>query len=179
MLIAASPDIDGSIVGDVVGAGSTLSIVTANGSTRPGPRALAPTDVRHPVFQPFAGNAATLGYVTFQNLARVGGSACQTLARFTTGDTAFVECPSGDGRALVLASDLNNRWNDFPLHATLCRSCTGGALPASTHAHASVFRQQRRPACGAPGLATIEAAGVPRRIAVNVDPREADRHGFR
>lgn len=177
MLIAAGTDIDGSIVGDVVGAGSTLSIVTANGSTRPGPRALAPTDVRHPVFQPFAGNAATLGFVTFQNAARVGGSACQTLARFTTGDTALVECPSGDGRALVLASDLNNKWNDFPLHATFVPFLHEVVrYLASTRAHASEYFVGDAPAGvrGVPGLATIESAGVPRQIAINVDPREAD-----
>jgi hypothetical protein len=177
ILVAASPDLDGSIVADVLGAGSTLNIVTANGGTRPGPRALAPTDVRHPVFQPFAGNAASLGFVTFQTAARVGGSACQTLARFTTGDSALVECPSGDGRALVLASDLNNRWNDFPLHATFVPFLHEVVrYLASTRAHASEYFVGDAPAGvrRTPGLATFEAAGVPRQIAVNVDPREAD-----
>ena len=177
ILVAASPDLDGSIVADVLGAGSTLTIVTANGGTRPGPRALAPTDVRHPVFQPFAGNAASLGFVTFQTAARVAGSACQTLARFTTGDTALVECPSGDGRALVLASDLNNRWNDFPLHATFVPFVHEVVrYLASTRAHASEYFVGNAPAGvrRAPGLASIESSGVARQIAVNVDPREAD-----
>jgi hypothetical protein len=177
ILVAASPDLDGSIVADVLGAGSTLNIVTANGGTRPGPRALAPTDVRHPVFQPFAGNAASLGFVTFQTAARVAGSACQTLARFTTGDTALVECPSGDGRALVLASDLNNRWNDFPLHATFVPFLHEVVrYLASTRAHASEYFIGDAPAGvrRAPGLASIESSGVARQIAVNVDPREAD-----
>jgi hypothetical protein len=177
ILVAASPDLDGSIVADVLGAGSTLNIVTADGGTRPGPRALAPTDVRHPVFQPFAGNAASLGFVTFQTAARVGGTACQTLARFTTGDTALVECPSGDGRALVLASDLNNRWNDFPLHATFVPFLHEVVrYLASTRAHASEYFVGDAPsgARRGPGLASIETAGVQRQIAVNVDPREAD-----
>jgi hypothetical protein len=176
ILVAASPDLDGSIVADVLGAGSTLNIVTADGGTRPGPRALAPTDVRHPVFQPFAGNAASLGFVTFQTAARVGGSACQTLARFTTGDTALVECPSGDGRALVLASDLNNRWNDFPLHATFVPFLHEVVrYLASTRAHASEYFVGDAPSgVRRPGLASIETAGVQRQIAVNVDPREAD-----
>jgi hypothetical protein len=177
MLVAAGADVDGSIVADVLGAGSTLTLVTANAGPRPGPRALAPTDVRHPVFQPFAGNAATLGFVTFQNAARVGGSACQTLARFTTGDAALVECPSGDGRALVLASDLNNRWNDFPLHATFVPFVHEAVrYLASTRAHASEYFVGDAPAGvrRTPGLATIETGGVQRRIAINVDPREAD-----
>src|SRR5207244_158870 len=117
VLIAAGPDVDGDVVADVFGSGSTLRVVTATGA-KPAPRALAPADVRHPVFQPFAGGTATLGLVTFQTAARIDGSACQTLARFTTGDTALLECPAGEGRGLVLASDLDNRWNDFPVHAT-------------------------------------------------------------
>jgi hypothetical protein len=178
MFVAAGTDVDGSIVADVLGAGSTLRIVTING-TRPEPRALAPTDVRHPVFQPFAGNAATLGLVTFQNAARIGGSACQTLARFTTGDAALIECPSGDGRALVLASDVDNRWNDFPLHATFVPFLHEVVrYLASARAHASEYFVGDAPAGikRVPGIVSVDSAtpAGPRRIAVNVDPREAD-----
>jgi hypothetical protein len=178
MLVAAGAEVDGSIIADVLGAGSTLRVVTTG--TRAEPRALAPTDVRHPVFQPFAGNAATLGLVTFQNASRIGGSGCQTLARFTTGDEALVECPSGDGRTLVLASDLDNRWNDFPLHATFVPFLHEVVrYLASARAHASEYFVADAPAGvkRAPGIVTIGdpavAAGT-RRIAVNVDPREAD-----
>jgi hypothetical protein len=163
-------------VTDVLGAASSLTIAPAN-STRQEPRTLAPTDVRHPVFQPFAANAATLGFVTFQTAVRIGGTACQTLARFTTGEPALLECPSGDGRALVLASDLNNRWNDFPLHATFVPFLHEVVrYLASSRAHASEYFVGDAPAGvrRAPGLATVDAGGVPRRIAVNVDPREAD-----
>jgi hypothetical protein len=180
MLIAAGPDVDGDVVGDVLGAGSTLRIVTANG-TRPAARTLAPADVRHPVFQAFAGSAATLGLVTFQNAARIGGSACQTLARFTTGDTALIECPAGDGRALVIASDLDNRWSDFPLHATFVPFLHEVVrYLASARAHASDYVVGDAPpgVKKEPGLVTLPDAarggGGPRRIAVNVDPRETD-----
>ncbi len=178
MLVAAGAEVDGGIIADVLGAGSTLRVVTTG--TRPEPRALAPTDVRHPVFQPFAGNAATLGLVTFQNASRIGGTGCQTLARFTTGDEALVECPSGDGRTLVLASDLDNRWNDFPLHATFVPFLHEVVrYLASARAHASEYFVGDAPAGvqRAPGIVTVGdpavAAGT-RRIAVNVDPREAD-----
>jgi len=176
LLVASGTEMDGSIVTDVLGAASSLTIAPANG-IRQEPRALAPTDVRHPVFQPFAGSAATLGFVTFQTAVRIAGSACQTLARFTTGEPALLECPSGDGRALVLASDLNNRWNDFPLHATFVPFLHEVVrYLASTRAHASEYFIGDAPAGvrRAPGLATIDAAGVQRRIAINVDPREAD-----
>ena len=176
LLVASGTEMDGSIVTDVLGAASTLTIAPANG-IRQEARALAPTDVRHPVFQPFAGSAATLGFVTFQTAVRIAGSACQTLARFTTGEPALLECPSGDGRALVFASDLNNRWNDFPLHATFVPFLHEVVrYLASTRAHASEYFVGAAPAGvrRTPGLATIDAAGVQRRIAINVDPREAD-----
>jgi hypothetical protein len=179
LLVAAGPDVDGTIVGDVLGADSTLRIVNATGPKR-GPRSLAPTDVRHPVFQAFAGHAGTLGLVTFQTAAQIAGTGCQTLARFTTGDTALIECPAGDGRALILASDLDNRWNDFPLHATFVPFVHEVVrYLASTRAHASDYFVGDAPAGvkRTPGVVTLSdtaAAGGRRRIAVNVDPREAD-----
>jgi Aerotolerance regulator N-terminal/von Willebrand factor type A domain len=180
IFIAAGPDVDGDVVGDVLGAGSTLRIATVEGA-RPAPRALAPADGRHPVFRAFAGNPASLGLVTFQNAARIGGSACQTLARFTTGDTALIECPAGDGHALVLASDLDNRWNDFPLHATFVPFVHEVVrYLASARAHAVDYLIADAPAGvrRVPGVVTLtgaaQAAGGARMIAVNVDPRETD-----
>lgn len=180
MFIAAGPDVDGDVVGDVLGAGSTLRVATTDG-TKAVARALAPADGRHPVFQVFAGNPASLGLVTFQNAARVGGAACQTLARFTTGDTALIECPAGDGRALVMASDLNNRWNDFPLHATFVPFVHEVVrYLASTRARTVGYLIGDAPAGvkRAPGIVVLpDAAGGPggaRTIAVNIDPREAD-----
>jgi len=180
VLVAAGPDVDGDVVADVLGSGSTLRIVTVN-ATKPATRTLAPADVRHPVFQPFAGNTATLGLVKFQNAARISGSACQTLARFTSGDTALIECPAGDGRALVLASDLDNRWNDFPLHATFVPFLHEVVrYLASARAHASDYLVGDAPAgvSKTPGFASwsdpARPGTAPRRIAVNVDPRETD-----
>ena len=179
MFIAAGQEVDGDIVADVLGAGSTLRVATTP-AAKPAARALAPADVRHPIFQAFAGNAGTLGLVKFQNASKIGGSGCQTLARFTTGDTAFIECPAGEGRALVLASDLDNKWSDFPLHATFVPFLHEIVrYLASARAHASDYLVADAPAGvkKTPGAATIAAAsgrGEPRRIVVNVDPRESD-----
>ena len=180
VLIAAGPEVDGDVVGDVLGAGSTLRIVAIE-AARPAPRVLAPADGRHPVFQPFAANPASLGLVTFHNAARISGSSCQTLARFTTGDTALLECPAGEGRALVIASDLNNRWNDFPLHATFVPFVHEAVrYLASARAHAMDYLIADAPAGvkRVPGIASMpdgaRAGAGARRIAVNVDPREAD-----
>jgi hypothetical protein len=180
IFIAAGPDVDGDVVGDVLGGGSTLRIAAVEGA-RPAARALAPVDGRHPVFQAFAGNPGSLGLVTFQNAARIGGDACQTLARFTTGDTALIECPAGEGRALVLASDLNNRWNDFPLRATFVPFVHEVVrYLASTRPRATDYLVGDAPAGvkRAPGIVTLNDAaatgGGARVIAVNVDPRESD-----
>ena len=119
--------------------------------------------------------------MTFRNAARIGGSACQTLARFTTGDTALIECPAGEGRSLIVASDLDNRWNDFPLHATfvpfvheVVRYLASGRAHTTDYVVADVPPGVKP----APGIATIgdaaRGAAAARTIAVNVDPRESD-----
>jgi len=194
LLIAAGADVDGDIIADVLGPGSTLRIVTVDG-TRPGVRRLAPADVRHPVFHAFAANAATLGLVKFTQAARVGGSGCQTLARFTTGDTALVECPAGEGRALVIAADLDNKWSDFPLHASFVPFVHEAVrYLGSARGHASDYLVADAPPGveRVPGVATIADGGrggvtrsstarsgrpealEGRRIAINVDARESE-----
>jgi hypothetical protein len=180
VLVAAGPDVDGDVIADVLGSASTLTIVTATGA-KPEPRALAPADVRHPIFHPFASNTATLGLVTFQQVSHVGGADCQTLGRFTTGETALVECAAGDGRALVFASDLENRWNDFPVHATFVPFLHEVVrYLASARAHAGEYLVADAPAGAAhkPGIVELadlsRPGGTPRTVAINVDPREAD-----
>jgi hypothetical protein len=179
-LIAVGPDVDGEVAADVLGSASTLAVATA--AIRPATtRALAPVDVRHPIFQAFAANPAVLGLVTFDTVAQIGGSACQSLARFTTGEAALIECPAGEGRALVLASDVGNRWNDFPLHATFVPFVHEAVrYLASARALASEYLVADAPA-GAPrtpGVVTLPDASNPlgpgRRVAINVDPREAN-----
>lgn len=130
LFIAAGPDVDGTELVDVLGAGTAASTVLGAPLARPGlsgrdvaplvpprdaSRALAPVDPRHPLFRAFGGNAAALGLPRFERITRVGG-ACPTLARFTTGEVALAECQVGSGRALVFASDIDNRWNSFPRH---------------------------------------------------------------
>lgn len=179
LLIAAGPDVDGDVVADVLGAGAPLRIGSV-AAAKPAPRSLAPADGRHPIFRPFASNAATLGLVTFQTVARVVGDNCQPLARFTTGEAALLDCSAGDGRALVLASDLDNHWNDFPLHPTFVpflheavRYLASTATRASEYLVADAPSGVRR----SPGVVALDGSrpgAVAQRIAVNVDPREGD-----
>ena len=160
----------------MLGADVPLRIV--NTDTRRADRSLAPADVRHPIFQSFSSGAATLGLVRFHTVAHVEGAGCQAVARFTTGETALLDCPTGDGRALVLASDLDNRWSDFPLHATFVPF-----LHEAVRYLASGRSQNRDYLVGdvpagipaTPGIVTIPGpASQFRYVAVNVDPRESD-----
>ena len=180
LLMAAGPEIDGSVVADVLGAGSTLRVVTEHGAWT-APQTLAPIDGRHPLFQLFAGTAATLGLVTFRTAARISGDGCQPIARFTNGEGAVMECEAGDGRVLVMASDLDNRWNDFPLHAAFVPF-----LHEAIRYLASVRPLASEYVVGAaaagvsrtPGVTVLDdpgRAGAPRRtMAINVDPREGE-----
>ena len=47
---------------------------------------------------------SSLGLVKFRRVADVRAEGCQTLARFTSGEPALVDCELGQGRAIVLAS---------------------------------------------------------------------------
>jgi hypothetical protein len=182
LLIAAGPDIDADVVADVFGDGSLLR-VAAPVQMVAERRTLAPADVRHPIFQPYGSNAATLGLVKFRIVARIGGPGCQTIARFTTGEPALLDCSIGDGRAMVMASDLDNRWNDFPLHPTFVPFLHEAVRYLSSgRPHADEYLVGDAPAGvpREPGIATLQdragvgAPGRTRRVAVNVDPREGD-----
>jgi len=177
LLVVAGPDVDGDVAADVLGGASSLKIVNPQSKRDAG--TLAPSDVRHPIFRPFPGNSTTLGLVRFQEAARIEGAGCQVLARFTSGGSAILECPAGDGRAIVLASDLNNRWNDFPLHSSFVPFLHETVrYLSSTRAAVADYTIGAAPAGvpRTPGVHTLEArpGAAPRRVAVNVDPREVD-----
>ena len=180
VFIAAGPSVDGEVAADSVGGGLTVAEQAPKGAARAqGRRALAPSDLRHPLFEAFGTSVASLGLATFDRIADIRASSCQTLARFTTGEPALLDCAVGEGRLLVLASDLDKQWNDFPRFATFVpflheavRYLGGAGF------HVSDYVIGRLPAGVAPnpGLTTTArpGGGPPRRIAVNVDPVESD-----
>jgi len=80
-----------------------------------------------------------------------------------------------------MASDLNNRWNDFPLHATFVPFVHEVVrFLASSRPHALDYLIGDAPpgVPRVPGIAMLDStargAGGVRAIAVNVDPRESD-----
>lgn len=175
VLVAAGTDVDAQVA-----AGAT-SVTFEFTELPPAPaiRSLAPADLRHPVFRSFAAESATLGLVRFRQIVVVRGTGCHTLARFSSGEPALQECQSGEGRVLVLASDLDGRWNDFPVHATFVpflhetvAYLAGGPRRPSTYLVSSV-----PPGVPAePGVHRIPGDGerTGAAVAVNVDVRESD-----
>ena len=114
----------------------------------------------------------------FQTVARIGGADCQTLARFTSGEPALVDCGAGDGRAMVFASDLNNRWNDFPLHPSFVaflHEAVSYLSSARPHAAEYLIGDAPPGIPRTPGIVAVQEGPRARSVAVNVDPREGDR----
>jgi hypothetical protein len=179
LLVAAGPDVDGSVVADVLGPDARLQVVSDE--RKAVSLTLAPADVRHPIFRAFGAEVASLGLVTFRNAARIHGSSCQTLAKFTSGDAALIDCTAGEGHAVVVASDLNNQWNDFPLRSSFVPFVHEAIRFLSTSSVRSGEYLVGDVPAGVPPtpgvftVATAQRPGSPaRKIVVNVDARESD-----
>jgi hypothetical protein len=136
--------------------------------------ALSATDLRHPIVRAFGPLTANLGQIRFERAWRLGETGWDTAARFTDGSAALLERREGRGRVALFASDLDRRWNDFPLNPAYVPFVT------ETVRYVMVARDTRRDyAVGAapagaeaqPGVYRTTADG--RLVAVNVDPRES------
>ena len=179
LLIAGGPDVDPQVLREALG-----GVVQTALNARPAGSSLrfAPADSRHPVFRLFAGVGA-LSNVSFERAARVEPSGtAEIIARYTDGTAALVEDRSTGGRVLIFASDLNNRWNDFPVQPAFVPFVHEMLryLAAARAARVDYVVGELPGAGNAPGAVQLTAAaGSPsakagRRVAVNVDPRESD-----
>ncbi|PWT81475.1 MAG: hypothetical protein C5B57_10350 [Blastocatellia bacterium] len=183
LLLAAGPEVDGDVVADIFAGQPRLGISTSIAPAAQWPkRSLVAADTRHPLFEAFGSTASALGLVTFQRIARIDAPGCQTVARFTTGEAALLDCSPGEGRALVFASDFDNRWSDFPRHATFVPFVQEAVryVTSGRPLRAEYLIGQLPPGVAAtPGIVTAPDAMLARgqrgvKIAVNVDPRESD-----
>jgi hypothetical protein len=181
VLVAAAADIDADVLPEALGgARIALSPPAASPGGEGGYRTLALSDARHPALRAFQGRTS-LGLVKFRKwttMQATPAGGCQPLARFTSGEAALVDCEIGDGRALIFASDLDNRWNDFPRHSTfvpfLHEAVRYLSRPGQSTDH--VVGQGPAGVDSVPGITLVprtdrEAA---RLISVNVDPSESD-----
>src|SRR5260221_2639233 len=112
LFIAAGPDVDASVVATLLDWPPP-----APGETQ-SPGVLAATDLRHPVFRPFGAVAANFGQIVIDRAWELDpGDAWRVVARYTNGGTALAERSGSAGRLLLFTSDVDRRWNDFPLNA--------------------------------------------------------------
>ncbi len=173
LFIAAAPELEIAVLAEMTGWQPPLTAVE-----QAGPLTLAATDVRHPIFRPLGALAANLGQARFDRSWRVSSEGWSAVARFTNGTPALLERASGRGRVLLFASDVDRRWNDFPLHPAFVpfaveslryvaaraadrrppRDYTVAAAPAEAHQAPGVYRTADN-----------------RPFAVNVDVREGAR----
>ncbi|MDE3155745.1 MAG: VWA domain-containing protein [Acidobacteriota bacterium] len=179
LLVAAGPGIDAGVLQSIVPKGMPAMDVTPPQTDGPG-LSLVVADVRHPVVASFGPSAVSLGAVRFRRVARVAAPpSAEVVAQFSDGEPALVDLAGPSAHVLLFASDLSDRWNDFPRHPTF--------LPFLQEAVGYLVGPRRLPGgylvgevppgvAARPGVVTVPAAdGQPaRRVAVNVDPREAD-----
>ena len=169
LVLAASPDVEADVLSTMFGWQPAFAAAEAARST-----SLAATDLRHPVFRPFGALVANLGQVRFQRLWDVAPAGWEVAGRFTDGAPALLEREEGRGRVLLFASDLDRRWNDFPLHPVFVPFLGEAVRYVSAEAAAgsSVTVGEAPPALPRqPGVHRMP--GQDRLITVNVDSRES------
>lgn len=170
VLIAAGPDVEPAVLSTVFDWKPALSGV----DQPPRAVALSATDVRHPIFRPFGALVANLGQVRFDRAWRVRPDGWDVAARFTDGTPALLERAEGDGRVLLFASDVDRRWNDFPLHPAFVPFAVEAIRYASgSHDQARDYLVAHVPAGAQPVPGIYHARSDNRAVAVNVDPRES------
>lgn len=168
LLIAASPDVDPTVITAMFGwnAGEVAADPVERRAS------LAATDLRHPIFRPFGSLAANLGQVHFEHAWRVRPDGWQIPARFSDGSPAVLERAVGDGKIVLFASDVDRRWNDFPLHPAFVPFAVEMVrYVAARRTLPQEFLVSRVPpgAKPEPGIQQVDG----RTIAVNVDTRES------
>jgi hypothetical protein len=171
LLITAAPDLEGPVLSTVFGWQPSLSPV----GMRDVPLTFAATDLRHPIFSPFGPLLANLGQVRFTQAWRVAPEGWDIAARFSNGAPALLERIEGKGRVVLFASDLDRRWNDFPLHPAFV------PFVIETTRHAAARREAAReftvgeaPSGAEPRPGVYQLDGGRRPVTVNVDAREGD-----
>jgi hypothetical protein len=112
LFVAASPDVEPQALAALGDWRPPLKI-SVQGDTEV---TLSATDPRHPIFRPFGALAANLGQARFERAWTVAPEGWSVIARFSSGSPALLERSLDKGRVVLFASDVDRRWNDFPLH---------------------------------------------------------------
>ena len=173
-LLTLGPDVDLATLTGTVGVAVPAAPDPIEAATRS--TTLVAVDTRHPVFRPFNSPTSALGDVYVERYRRLnveGAPASTVLARFSGGGDALAEIAVGTGRLLVFASDLDNRWNRFPLNPAFV------PWAVETARYLSQGREQRQEftlphvPTGIPLQAGVHSIAK-RLVAVNPDVRESN-----
>lgn len=178
VLLSLGPDIDVPTLGDAIG--TPLDV-------RPDPveppadaTALVVADGRHPIWRELAGSRSAFGRLAIARYREVTGEPDWTvLARFSGGAMALAERHVREGRLMVFASDLDNRWNRFPLEPAFAPFLaeTARYLTRHTRSTTAFVLPEVPPGIPAvPGVHQRAAAGdqPATAVVVNVDASESD-----
>jgi Aerotolerance regulator N-terminal/von Willebrand factor type A domain len=175
VLLTLGPDIDVPTLADTVGTHVDIDPQIAQTTSRT--VTLIATDGRHPIFRPFSGPTGALGDVYMEQYRRLNDqSGRMVLARFSGAGSALTEQTVGRGRLLLFASDLDNRWNRFPLNPAFVPWAveTARYLTAGRDERQSYTLPDVPPGVlPAPGVHELASRkGV--KVAVNPDVRESN-----
>lgn len=178
VFLSLGPDVDVQSLGEALGLAVRLAPepVVATGDEA----AVVAADSRHPVLRRLAGPGSSLGRVSIEQYRRVlDESGWNVLARFAGGALAVGERVVGRGTLLLFASDLDNRWNRFPVEPSFAPFIveTSRYLTRDTLAASAFVLPTVPPGVPAqPGVHRVPAAdGRPERmVVVNVNPAESD-----
>jgi hypothetical protein len=172
-LLTLGPDLDIETLSDTIGVSSGIEAAVTE--TKERTATLVAVDGRHPIFRPFASPTGALGDVYIERYRRLADQEGRTvLARFSGAGSAVTEQVVGRGRLLIFASDLDNRWNRFPLNPAFVpwiietgRYLTAGRSQSQSYTLPDVPAGIQ----SAPGI--YETASTPAtRVAVNPDVKE-------
>jgi hypothetical protein len=169
LFIAAGTNVDSSALAGLTDWQPPISAIEQSDA----PLTLAATDLRHPIFRPFGALAANLGQVRFDRAWRVRPDGWSVIARFSNGTPALLERPLGQGKVVLLASDVDRRWNDFPLHPSFVPFALEMVrYLAGDRRQPREYTVSQAPAWTGPGPG-VYRGGDNRLVAVNVDPKES------
>lgn len=178
VLLSLGPDIDVPTLGEALGL--NLRLLPEPVVPPAEAAAIIPSDRRHPVWRQLGGSRSALSRLPIDRYRQLlDDSGWDVLARFAGGAVALAERDVARGTVLLFASDLDNRWNRFPLEpgfapfiaetaqyltrkvgttSSFVLPDVPGAVPAVPGAHT-------RPATADRPASTV---------VVNVDPAESD-----
>ena len=172
VLLTLGPDVDPATLADAVGAEVSIEDDVSEPSTRT--VTLVAVDGRHPIFRPFVSPTGALGDVHVERYRRLKDQSGRTvLARFSGAGSAFTEQTVERGRLLLFASDLDNRWNRFPLNPAFV------PWVVETGRYLTQGRERRQAftvpdvPVGVPATAGVHLDGE-RHVAVNPDVKESN-----